>query len=83
VVDAVLVGQQGTENAADLQQVVPVLTGPGNSAHLQAQDQPDMVHADLGQQALESEPGIGIATALPEILIDDGGRSAGQPSARA
>jgi hypothetical protein len=34
---AVLVGQQGTEEAADLQQMVPVLARPGEPAHLQAQ----------------------------------------------
>ena len=45
VVDPVLVGQQGAEDAADLQQVVPVLAGPREAAHLQPQDQPDMVHA--------------------------------------
>ena len=71
VVDAVLVGQQGAEEAADLQQVVPVLAGSGEPAHLQAQDQPDVVHGDLGQQALETEPGVGGAAALPEVLVDD------------
>ena len=30
-----------------------------------------MVHADLGQQALEAEPGVGGAAALPEVLVDD------------
>ena len=62
VVDAVLVGQQGAEEAADLQELVPVLAGPREAAHLQAQDQPDVVHADLGQQALEAEPGVGGAS---------------------
>jgi hypothetical protein len=30
-----------------------------------------MVHADLGQEALEAEPGVGGAGALPEIRVDD------------
>ena len=30
-----------------------------------------MVHGDLGQQALETEPGVGGAAALPEVLVDD------------
>jgi hypothetical protein len=57
--------------AADLQQMMPVATGSGEPAHLQAQDQPDVVHADLGQQAPEAQPGVGGAAALPEVLVDD------------
>ncbi len=30
-----------------------------------------MVHADLRQQALEAEPDVGRAAALPEVLIED------------
>ncbi len=50
---------------------MPVLAGPGETAHLEAQDHPDMVHGDLGQQALETEPGVGGAAALPEVVVDD------------
>src|SRR5208283_4445600 len=59
VVDTVLVGQQGAEDAAYLQEMVPILAGPRKSAHLETQDQPDMVHCDLGQKALEAEPRVG------------------------
>ena len=30
-----------------------------------------MVHGDLGQQALEAEPDVSRAAALPEVLVDD------------
>jgi hypothetical protein len=30
-----------------------------------------VVHADLGQQALEAQPDVGGAAALPEVLVDE------------
>ncbi|MGC1721833.1 MAG: hypothetical protein WA746_22835 [Isosphaeraceae bacterium] len=30
-----------------------------------------MVHADLDQQSLEAEPGVGGASTQPEVLVDD------------
>jgi hypothetical protein len=71
VVDAVLVGQQGAEEAADLQQVVTVLARAGQAADLQAEDQADVPEGDLGQQPLEAGAGDRRLTALALILVDD------------
>lgn len=71
VVDAVLVGQQRSEQGADLQQMMPVFRRAGQTAHLQPQDQTDVVHGELGHEALVPEPMLGGLAALPLILVDD------------
>ena len=71
VVDAVLVAQEGAEQGAQLQQVVPVLGGPGQPAHLQAQDQADVPERHLGEQPLEPGPVFGPPAALALVLVDD------------
>src|SRR4051812_10815992 len=50
---------------------MPILARAGQPAHLQAEDQPDMVEADLGEQALETESVLGGGPALALILVDD------------
>ena len=57
--------------AHKLQQLVPVLARAGQPAHLQAEDQPDVVETDLGEQPLEAEPALGRGPALALILVDD------------
>ena len=71
VVDAVLVGEERPEDGAHLQEVVPILVVAGEAAHLDAEDQADMVHGHLGQQPLESAPPVGRPAAQPLILVDD------------
>ena len=71
VVEAVLVGQQGLEQGAHLQQVVPVLAGAGQAAHLPAEDQADVIHRHIGQEALEAGSPLGRLGAVAEVLIDD------------
>jgi hypothetical protein len=49
VVDRFRVGEQDAEPGAELDQVVPVLAGPGQPAHLQPEDQPHPIQGDLGE----------------------------------
>jgi hypothetical protein len=71
VVHPVGVGQQDTEPATELQQVVPVLAGAGQPAHLQPEDQTDAVQGDLGEQPLESRPAFDRLPTLAEVVVDD------------
>jgi hypothetical protein len=71
VVQSVLVGQQGTEDGAQLQELVPILARPRQSAHLQPEDEADVVEAHLGEQALEAEAALGAGPAAPLVLVDD------------
>jgi hypothetical protein len=70
VVDAVLVGQQG-EEGAQLDEVVPVRVGPRQAAHLQPQDQADVVHGNLGQQVLEAVAIGDRLAAVPLVVVDE------------
>ena len=71
VVEAIGVGQERAESRAQLQELMPVLAGPGQSAHLQAEDQADAVERELGQESLESRASLGRLAALAEIVVDD------------
>src|SRR5262245_18062952 len=72
IVQAVGVRQQGAEAGAQLQQLVPVLAGARQSAHLQAEDEADVIQSDLGQQSLEAEAALGGLAAEAEVVVDDG-----------
>src|SRR4051794_14848626 len=50
---------------------MPVLARAGQPAHLQAEDQPDVVEADLGEQSLEAQSSFGRGPALALIVVDD------------
>jgi hypothetical protein len=49
VVDRFRVGEQDAESGAEFQEMMPVLAGPGQSAHLQPEDQPHPIQCDLGE----------------------------------
>src|SRR3954453_11229940 len=50
---------------------MPVLTRAGQPAHLQAEDQPDVVEADLGEQSLKARSSFGRGAAPALIVVDD------------
>ncbi len=50
---------------------MPILAGAGQPTHLQAENQPDVVERDLGQQPLEPRPPLDRLTALSEVVVDD------------
>ena len=70
VVDRFRVGEQDAEPGAELDQVVPVLAGPGQPAHLQPEDQPHPIQGDLGEQPLEPRPAFDRLPALAQVVVD-------------
>ena len=86
VVDAVLVREQRPEDGTHLQEIMPILVVAGDAAHLDPEDQADMLHGNFGQEALESAPLVGRPAAQPLIVIDDQdaipGPSPGRPRGR-
>ena len=71
VIQPVLIRQEGAEQGAQLQQLMPVLAGAGQPTHLQAEDQSDVVQTDFRKQPLEAEPVVGRSPALALILVND------------
>jgi hypothetical protein len=70
VVDRVGVGQEHAEPGTELEQLVPVPVRPGQTAHLQAEDPPDVVECDLGQEPLEPGPSLDRLAALAQVVVD-------------
>jgi hypothetical protein len=64
------VGQEDAEPGAEFREVVPVLAGAGQPAHLQPEDQPDAVQGDPGEQPLEPRPALDRLATLAEIVVD-------------
>src|SRR5262245_42331451 len=71
-IQAVGVGQERAEAGAQFQELMPVLAGAGQAAHLQAEDQADVIQSDLGQQSLEAEAALGGLAAEAGVVVDDG-----------
>ena len=71
VVDAVLIREDRPEDGAHLQEIVPIPVVAGDTAHLDAEDQADVLHGHLGQEALKSAPTVGPTTAQALIVVDD------------
>ena len=71
VVDAVLVREDRPEDGTHLQEIVPILVVAGDPAHLDAEDQADMLHGNLGQEALKSAPTVGGPAAQTLVVVDD------------
>ena len=71
IVDAILVREDRPEDGTHLQQIVPILVVAGDAAHLDPEDQADMLHRNFGQEALKSAPLVGRPTALALIVVDD------------
>jgi hypothetical protein len=77
--DAILIGQERAEEGADLQEVVPIPGRPGEAAQLRPQDQPDVVHRDLGEPPLEAVPPVGPLGASALVVVDDQDPIGGPP----
>ncbi len=56
IIHAVNIGDQGVEQRADLQQLVPVPARSRQAGHLDAQNQPDMAKPHFRHQTLETQP---------------------------
>ena len=73
IIQAVGVGQERAEAKRTwFQELIPVFAGAGQAAHLQPEDQPDVIHRNFGQQALEAGAALGAAAAQAEVVVDDG-----------
>ena len=71
VVEPIRVGEQGSEDGTQFDELMPVLARAGQPAHLQAEDEPDVVETDLGQQPLKAQSPLGRGPALALIVVDD------------
>ena len=71
VVQPILVGEQDAEHRTQFDELMPVLARAGQPAHLQAEDQPDVVETDFGEQPLKAQSPLGRGPALALILVDD------------
>ena len=71
VVEPILVGEQDAKHRTQFDELMPVLARAGQPAHLQAEDQPDVVQTDLGEQSLKAQSSFGRGPALALIIVDD------------
>jgi hypothetical protein len=71
IVQSVIIGDQDPEDGSEFQQLIPVLAGAGQPARLGAEDQPDVVEPDFGQEPLEAGAVGGRAAAEAEVVVDD------------
>ena len=71
VEDTISIGEQHPIAATEFEQAMPVGVGASQSAHLQTEDQADVIQSHLGEQALKAGSAFDRSTALAEILVDD------------
>src|SRR5262249_13546403 len=71
IVDAVLVCEQGPKDSTHLQKIIPIFVVAGDVAHLDSQDQADMLHGNFGEDSLKTTPFVGGPAALSLIVVDD------------
>ncbi len=70
VIEAVAVGDEGIDQSAEIEQVIPVAIIAGELRDLERENDTDMAQPDLGDKPLEA----GADNATPsdaEIVIDD------------
>ena len=70
IVDAILIAQQRVEDAAHIDELMPVLVGSRQPAEFQPQDHPDVIQAHLRHQPLKPRALVGGLAALSLILVD-------------
>jgi hypothetical protein len=70
IVDTIQVSNEGPEQGADLQQLVPIPAGPGEPGHFQPDDETHMVKAYLGHQPLKTRPALRADPRSPKVVVD-------------
>jgi hypothetical protein len=70
VVDAVSVGDERVGQGTQIQQLVPVGVVPGQPGDLQAQDDPGLAQADIGDQLSEPAPARGGRARAAQVIVD-------------
>ena len=71
IVQAFAVGNQNTEQRAQLQQLMPIAVVPRQSRRVQAHDKPSFAKSDFGNQRLEAVPIPAGGSRLAQIVVDD------------
>jgi hypothetical protein len=71
IVHGVLVAQERVEDAAHVNELVPIRVGPRQTAELECQHNAHVVEAHLRHQTLEPRPVVGGPAAPPRVLVDD------------
>src|SRR3982750_4413792 len=72
IVNAVSVSDQRVAQRADLQELMPVATGAGQTGHLYPEHQADPPQTNLGHQPLKARPPLGGGAGAAEIVINNG-----------
>ena len=70
IIHAIDIGDEGVEQRAYLQQLMPVPARSRQPGHLDAQNQTDMAEAHFRHQPLEAEPPFDSAAGSAEIVVD-------------
>ncbi len=70
MIDAVGVRDQGVRQRAQVQQLIPVGVVASQPADLDAEDDPDMPEADVGDEFLEALPCSGLRTRPSQVRVD-------------
>ena len=70
IIDPVGIPDQGREQSAHLQQLIPVPRAARQARDLDAQNDADMIQTDFGHQPLKAGPTLGARPGTAQILID-------------
>lgn len=71
VVDAIEIANERFEKGTDFEQLMPVLRGTCETGNIDAQDETDMVEADLSYELLEAQSSFDRSCRLTEVIIND------------
>ena len=71
IVDAILVRQKCSEDSTHLQKMMPIGAAACNAAHFDPHDQANMVHGNLGEEALKSCSPLSRLATASLVLVDD------------
>ena len=70
-VDGLLIDEQGVDNTAHLDQLLPVPTVAGEARHLERRHRSDFAKADVGHHPFEAGPRHHSGRGAPKVLIDN------------
>jgi hypothetical protein len=71
IVQPIEVGDESAMQRAELQQLIPVPAGTGQSRHLNTEHETDVPECDRADQLLKALPVLGGRTRHPEVTVDD------------
>ena len=80
IVHALAIGDQHSKQRAQFQELMPIVVVARQPRGIQAQHQPRLPEANLGDQPPEAAAAVARRTGLPEVVIMTSIRSLGQPN---